>query len=130
MTKLIKFPSQIPPMQVVQELVRTDEQFISPVTGIQQIATRGNAFWRWSFQYKDLSLTERDILQAFLMKCQGPINNFKVSDPANYTIPGDISTWTDIYSNYGSFVRDVNSSNGKINSYFISFKYSLSSIPA
>lgn len=124
MSRLIKFPSQLKPTRVTPRLARRDEVFSSPETGIQQIASRGNAFWSFSIEYKDLSESERDIVQAFLAKCQGRRNTFKIPDYGNYEVPGDVSTWTDIYSGHGSFaVTSVGSSTIKVNSWFIHHNY-------
>jgi hypothetical protein len=99
-------------------LERTDEMFQSPATGIQQVASRGNAFWRWTYELKDISLSERETVQAFLAKCRGSLNTFKVSDPANYEIRGSVSDWVDLYSDQGQFVTDAGSADAKINSQF------------
>jgi hypothetical protein len=115
---LIKFPSNVKPSRVTVNLERRDEMFVSPVTGIQQVASRGNAFWRWTYEFKDISLSERDIVQAFLAKCRGSLNTFKVSDPANYEIRGSVSDWVDIYSGYGSFQADGGSDTNFVNSWF------------
>ncbi len=102
------------------DLVRSDELFTSPVTGIQQTASRGGAYWRWTYEFKDLSLSERDIVQAFLTKCRGSLNSFKVTDPGNYQIKGSLSDWIDVFSGYGSFnvVAGSDTSLLKINSWF------------
>jgi hypothetical protein len=116
---LIKFPTQIKPSRVTVNLERTDEMFQSPVTGIQQVASRGNAFWRWTYEFKDISLSERETVQAFLAKCRGSLNTFKVTDPANYEVRGSISNWVDMYSGEGTdWNTDAGSASNKVNSYF------------
>jgi hypothetical protein len=115
---LIKFPTQIKPSRVTVNLERRDEMFVSPATGIQQVASRGNAFWRWTYEFKDISLSERETVQAFLAKCRGSLNTFKVSDPANYEIRGSVSDWVDLYGNRSANLSKVGSSTSKINSYF------------
>ena len=77
---LIPYPSYIKPARQSSQLTRSDELFQSPVTGIQQTASRGNAYWRQTIEYRDLSDAERDIVQAFLMKCKGSLNSFKIQD--------------------------------------------------
>lgn len=116
---LIKFPTQINPSRVTVNLQRTDEMFQSPVTGIQQVASRGTAFWRWTYEFRDLSLSERETVQAFLAKCRGSLNTFKVTDHANYEIRGSVSDWIDVYSEYGTFNVTAGSSNQYVNSHFI-----------
>ena len=115
----IKFPTQIKPSRVTMRLERTDEMFVSPVTGIQQVASRGNAFWRTTYEFRDLSLSERETVQAFLMKCRGSLNTFNVTDPANYTIRGSQSDWTDLFSGRGQFVADVGSTTARLNSWWV-----------
>jgi hypothetical protein len=115
--KLIKYPTQIKPSRVTQQLIRRDEMFSSPVTGIQQTASRGNAHWQTSIEYRDLSDSERDIVQAFLMKCQGPLSSFKLPDFGNYEIRGSVSDWIDVFSGHGSFTTVAGSSTTKVNSW-------------
>ncbi len=114
----IKFPSQIEPDRVTVTLQRTDEMFGSPVTGIQQVASRGNAFWKWTYEYKNISMEEREIVEAFLMKCRGSLNTFKVHDPANYQLRGSMSSWIDMYDGEGSFITTAGSWSSRANSYF------------
>ncbi len=99
----IPYPKHIKPARVTKQLVRSDETFISPVTGIQQQASRGNAFWRWTIEYTDICESERNIVQSFLMACRGSLNSFKVPDFGNYTLTGIASAWTDVFSNRGQF---------------------------
>jgi hypothetical protein len=108
----------VKPSRVTVNLERRDEMFVSPATGIQQVASRGNAFWRWTYEFKDISLSERETVQAFLAKCRGSLNTFRVIDPANYELRGSMSDWTDLYSNRGDFVADTGSTDTKPNSYF------------
>lgn len=116
----IKFPTEINPSRVTVELARTDELFISPSTGVQQVASRGNAFWKWTYEFADISESERDIVQSFLTKCQGSLNTFKVGDPGQYELKGGLSSgWSDMLSGRGSFVADVGSGFSKLNSYFL-----------
>lgn len=108
---LIPFPQSITPERVSAELVRSDELFVSPVTGIQQAATRGNAYWRWTVRYRDLSDSERDIVQAFLLNCRGPLNSFKMPDFGHYNTTASASDWVDLFNDQGDFLNqsDVNS---------------------
>jgi hypothetical protein len=117
---LVKFPSAIKPSRVTAQLIRSDELFSSPVTGIQQTASRGNAYWRHTIEYRDLSLSEREVVQAFLAKCKGSLNHFKLPDFGGYTIPGDISTtFADVFSNRGHEWTTAGSDGAQdINSYF------------
>jgi hypothetical protein len=116
---LIKFPSHITPARVTVALNRTDEVIPSPVTGVQQVQSRGNPYWRWIYEFTDLSESEREVVHAFLMRCKGSINTFKVSDPGDYAIRGSVSDWIDIFSNYGSFNVVAGSASGFVNSWFI-----------
>jgi len=100
---LIPYPNQIKPARQTSMLERKDEMFVSPITGIQQTASRGNAYWRHTIEYRDLSDSERDIVQAFLMKCRGSLNTFRLPDFGNYEISGAASDWVDIFSGNGSF---------------------------
>jgi hypothetical protein len=115
---LIKFPTQITPARVTVRLQRTDEIHASPITGIQQVAARGNPFWRWTYEYTDLSDDEREVVQAFLLKCKGAVNTFKVHDPGTYDIRGSMSDWIDVFSGYGSFNITAGSETNKVNSWF------------
>jgi hypothetical protein len=115
---LIKFPSNVKPSRVTVNLERRDEMFVSPATGIQQVASRGNAFWRWTYEFKDISLSERETVQAFLAKCRGALNSFKVHDPAGYQVGGTISDWIDVYEERGTEWTGAGSGTNKVNSYF------------
>ena len=101
----IKFPTNITPLRVTPQLIRTDELFKSPTTGAQQAASRGNAYWQWSIEYRDLSDDERDIVQAFLMNCKGSLNTFKINDFGNYEIAEQGSSWIDKFENKGDFLN-------------------------
>jgi len=116
---LIKFPSHIPPARVTVFLQRVDETFVSPLTNIQQVVSRGNPAWRWIYEFTDISDDERDIVHAFLMKCKGSINNFKITDPGDYEIKGSISNWIDIFSGYGDFLVTAGSTTSTVNSWFL-----------
>lgn len=107
----VKFPINVKPSRVTVNLQHQHEIFQSPVTGIQQVAARGGAYWRWTIEYKDISLEERDIVQSFLMSCRGSLNHFKVSDFSNYSINGIASSWVDLYNGAGDFLEqnDINS---------------------
>jgi len=118
MTSLIKFPSFINPARVTVQLIRTDEIQFSPVTNIQQVNARGNPAWRWTYEFSDLSLNERDVVEAFLMRCKGSVNTFKVTDPADYEMKAGLADWTDVYSGYGSFNVSAGSDTNKVNSWF------------
>ena len=120
MSKLIKFPSQLTPTRVTPTLIRTDELLPNPVSGVQQATGNGAAYWKFSYEFKDLSESERDIVQAFLVKCKGALSSFKVEDPANYQLKGTVSSWIDVFSGYGSFniAAGSNASLIKINSWF------------
>lgn len=118
MSSLITFPTHIPPARVTMQLVRVDETIFSPLTNVQQVLSRGNPAWRWTYEFTDLSLEERDIVESFLLACKGSTNFFKVIDPAHYQIKGSISDWIDIFSNYGDFSSEAGSSGIAINSYF------------
>jgi len=98
---LIPYPNQITPDRQTSMLERSDELFRSPATGIQQVTTRGHAYWRHTIEYKDLSDSERDIVQAFLMKCKGSINTFRLPDFGNYGVAGSASDWLDIFGGKG-----------------------------
>ncbi len=115
---MIKFPTQINPARLTVTLLRVDEIIRSPVTNVQQVVSRGNPAWQWTYEYKDLSESERDIVQAFLLKCKGSVNTFRVTDPGDYIARGSVSNWIDVFSNYGSFHSSVGSSSSKINSWF------------
>ena len=115
----IKFPTQIPPARVTVQLQRTDEIFVSPITNIQQVVSRGNPVWKWTYEYTDLSEDEREVVEAFLMNCRGTLNTFKVSDPAEYSIRGSLSDWIDIFSGYGSFNVTAGAAADKVNSWFV-----------
>jgi hypothetical protein len=118
MTRLIKFPLQVTPQRVTTELSRVDAIFPSVITNVQQIASRGSPVWKWVYEYRDLSLSEREIVEAFLLACKGSINTFKVRDPADYAPRGVMSGWTDQYSGHGSVLTDAGSTTSKVNSYF------------
>jgi len=115
---MIKFPSHINPARITVSLVRVDEVVPSPLTNVQQVLARGNPVWKWNYEYVDLSESERDIVQAFLMKCRGAVNTFKVTDPADYEIKGSISNWIDVFSGFGSFNVTAGSGTSKVNSWF------------
>jgi len=115
---LIKFPTQIKPARVTVQLSRVDETIASPITNIQQVVARGNPAWKWTYEFTDLTDSERDIVQAFLLKCKGSVNTFKISDPGDYEIKGSMSDWIDIFSGYGSFTVDAGSDSLSINSWF------------
>jgi hypothetical protein len=100
------------------QLQRVDETIASPLTNIQQVVSRGNPAWSWTYEFTNLSLEEREVVQAFLMNCRGSLNTFKVSDPGDYQIRGSLSDWTDVFSGYGSFNTVVGSTTTKINSWF------------
>lgn len=110
MSNLIPYPSHIKPSRVTVQLARSDEIFISPLTGAQQAASRGNAYWQWTIEYDDLSLSERDIVQSFLTKCKGPLNYFKIPDFGLYSISGGMSDWVDLFNNDGEFVNAAQAS--------------------
>jgi hypothetical protein len=117
---LIKFPSQIKPSKVDVQLQRVDQIIASPLTNIYQVAARGNPAWKWSFAFADLSDSEREIVQAFLMKCKGSVNTFKVGDPGDYAIRGSVSNWVDLFGGRGSFQpAEVGSDTDAVNSYFV-----------
>jgi hypothetical protein len=97
--------------------MRVDETVASPLTNIQQVVSRGNPAWKWTYEYTNLSESEREVVQAFLLNCRGSLNTFKVSDPADYSIRGSLSDWTDVYSGYGSFTS-AGSDTTKVNSWF------------
>jgi hypothetical protein len=124
---LIKFPSHVKPARVTVQLHRVDETIASPLTNIQQVVSRGNPAWRWTYEFNDLSESERDTVQAFLLNCRGSLNAFKVHDPGEYTLRGSMSNWIDIYSGYGSFTEDGGSDGSQnISSWFLgntSFNY-------
>lgn len=115
----IKFPTQIKPARVTVALQRVQEVNASPLTNVQQVAARGNPAWRWTYEFTDLSDSERDIVQAFLLKCKGSVNAFKVTDPGDYEIKGSVSDWLDIFSGYGSFNVTAGSDSANVNSWFI-----------
>lgn len=100
---LIPFPHLVKPLRLTPKLVRSDEIFQSPVTGIQQSVARGASYWSWKVEYRDLSDSERDIVQAFLHDCKGALNHFKIPDFGNYEISGAASDWTDVFSDNGYF---------------------------
>lgn len=102
---IISYPAGVTkPARVTAELLRSDAIYASPITGVQQVASRGNAFWKWTIEYRDISESERDIVQAFLMNCRGSLNPFKVPDFGNYVTGGVASAWTDIFSNAGDLI--------------------------
>jgi hypothetical protein len=115
---LIKFPTQIKPSRVTVQLMRVDETVASPLTNIQQVVSRGNPAWKWTYEYTNLSESEREIVQAFLLNCRGSLNTFKVTDPGDYSIRGTMSDWTDVYSGRGEFFTVPGSSSNKVNSWF------------
>ena len=86
---LIKFPTQIKPSRVTIQLQRVDETFASPLTNIQQVVSRGNPAWKWTYEFTNLSESEREIVQAFLINCRGSLNTFKVRDPSQYSLRGN-----------------------------------------
>jgi hypothetical protein len=81
-----------------------DEILSSPLTNVQQVAARGNPAWVWTLEYVDLTDDERDVVQAFLMRCRGSLNTFKVPDFGDYGIRGAMSDWVDLFSGEGEFV--------------------------
>jgi len=103
MSELIKFPTHIQPGRLSVRLQRVDEIFSSPLTNAQQVVSRGNPVWVWNLEYVDLSDDERDVVQAFLMRCKGSLNTFKVPDFGDYGIRGTMSDWIDIFSGHGEF---------------------------
>lgn len=112
--RFIKFPSSIPPDRVTPSIVRVQELKRSPLTNAQQIAHRGNAAWRWTFEFKDLSEQERDVVQAFLLSAEGALARFKVSDPAMYDPSSYVSASVlDVFGGRGSFTRAA-----EVSSYF------------
>jgi hypothetical protein len=115
---MIKFPTQINPARLTVQLRRVDSIIASPLTNIQQVASRGNPAWVWTYEYVDLSASERDIVQAFLLKAKGPVNTFKVSDPGDYEIRGTISDWIDVFNDKGSFSDPAGSGSTNVNSQF------------
>jgi len=115
---LIKFPTQIPPARLTVALARVDETIRSPLTNVQQVASRGNPVWKWTYEYTDLSDSERDIVHAFLMKCRGSVNTFKVTDPGDYEPKGSVSDWIDVFSGYGAFIADAGADDSSVNSWF------------
>jgi len=115
---LVKFPSQIPPARLTVALARVDETIRSPLTNVQQVVSRGNPVWKWTYEYTDLSDSERDVVHAFLMKCRGSVNTFKVTDPGDYEPKGSVSDWIDIFSGYGAFNVVAGSDSNNVNSWF------------
>lgn len=115
---MIKFPTQINPARLTVQLRRVDSIIPSPLTNVHQVASRGNPAWIWTYEYVDLSLSERDIVQAFLLRAKGAVNTFKITDPGDYEIRGTISDWLDVFSGHGSFTTNAGSSSLKVNSYF------------
>jgi hypothetical protein len=115
---LIKFPTQIKPSRITVQLMRVDETVASPLTNIQQVVSRGNPAWKWTYEFTNLSQSERDVVQAFLMNCRGALNTFKVSDPSVYSLRGSLSDWTDVFSGYGSFSDPAGSADLYVNSQF------------
>jgi hypothetical protein len=115
---LIKFPTHINPARLTVTLLRVDETIRSPATNVQQVAFRGNPAWQWTYEYKDLSDSERDVVQAFLLNCKGAVNTFRVTDPADYHLSGAVSNWIDVFSGRGSFNSIVGSTTSFVNSYF------------
>lgn len=115
---LIKYPTFIKPARVTMRLVRTDEIFASPITNIQQVVSRGNAAWTSIIEYTDLSDNERDIVEAFLTRCKGPTNTFKIPDFADYGAVGDVADWADVFSTYGEFNVDAGSGTNDVNSWW------------
>lgn len=115
---LIKFPTHIKPSRVTVQLRRVDETISSPLSNIQQVISRGNPAWQFTYEFNDLSLEEREVVHSFLMSCRGSLNTFKVHDPASYQIRGSLSYWIDVYSDYGSFNTIAGSDDTSINSWF------------
>lgn len=115
---MIKFPSHIKPARLTVSLIRIDETIRSPVTNIQQVISRGNPVWQWTYEYVDLTDSERDIAQAFLLKCRGSLNTFRITDPGDYEIRGSLSNWIDIFSGYGAFNVVAGSDTDAVNSWF------------
>ena len=117
----VKFPSSVKPSRVTAQLQRADQMFVSPVTGAQQAASRGNVYWRHTVEYRDISEKERTVVQAFLMKAQGSLNYFKFPDFGAYEIGGDLtSDYADVFSNKGHKWTAVGSTLTKINSDYTS----------
>jgi hypothetical protein len=88
-------------------LLRVDEKLSSPLTNIQQVVARGNPAWQWTIEYTDISDSERDVVQAFLMNCRGSLNSFKLTDPGEYALQSGVSSWTDVFSGHGRFGADA-----------------------
>jgi hypothetical protein len=104
---LIKYPSHIKPSRLSVSLLRVDEKLSSPLTNIQQVVARGNPAWQWTIEYTDISDSERDVVQAFLMNCRGSLNSFKLTDPGEYALQSGVSSWTDVFSGHGRFGADA-----------------------
>jgi len=115
---LIDFPNHIKPARVTAQLRRVDETIASPLTNVQQVVSRGNPVWGWTFEFTDLSESEREVVQAFLLRCKGSVNTFRVTDPGDYEIRGTVSDWIDVFSGYGSFNVSAGSDTLKVNSWF------------
>ena len=117
---LINFPSHIQPARVSVSLRRVDETVASPLTNVQQVIARGNPAWQWTYEYVDLTDEQREVIQAFILKCKGSVNTFKVHDPGDYEIRGSMSDWIDVFSGHGSFVEDGGSDGSQnISSWFV-----------
>jgi hypothetical protein len=134
----VKFPSAVTPARVTPQLVRADGMLISPVSGIQQMASRSNVYWRHSVEFRNLSTNERDIVQAFLMKAQGSNNWFKMPDFGGYEIDltptqtrvmiTSQNSWNvtaqqvffgDVFSNTGHIWSSVGCEQTKLNSDYV-----------
>ncbi|HSG52478.1 MAG TPA: hypothetical protein VLA40_10265, partial [Rheinheimera sp.] len=65
-------------------------------------------------------MSERDIVQAFLLKCRGSANSFMLPDFGAYELPSGISSaFTDVLSNTGYVWSTAGSSDQYINSEYL-----------
>jgi len=74
---------------LVVGLITNAKVSISPLTGAIQKAARGGQRWHFQLALNNLQGNDRALLQSFLAKLDGPVNDFTVHDHS-YTRQGNV----------------------------------------
>lgn len=120
MPTVVSFPA-ITPNSSTSRIITNTRQFISPLSGYTQTASRIGARWLLTLEFRNLSSSSRAVLMGYLAFQEGQVNRIGIGDPSYTGARGalGVSVEVDGASQSGTTldIREVSSGTSSISNF-------------